>query len=193
MLTQFLYHMKLILQRTIESNNTVIGQLFVNDEFFCYTLEDKIRDLKVKHETCIPEGKYKVKITMSERFKTNLPILLNVPNFEGIRIHAGNTIADTSGCILVGSKFNNESISNSKITLRNLIKKLNSVKEQITIEIRNPIKEVIKPVPETPVVIEQPISEPIPEPIEQPITNLTLLINLIQWIKILFKKLLTRT
>lgn len=82
--------MELTLQRKTEINNSVIGQLFINGEFICYTLEDKIREVKIKHETCIPEGDYSVVMTLSQRFKTILPLLLNVPGFDGIRIHAGN-------------------------------------------------------------------------------------------------------
>ena len=54
------------------------------------------------HETCIPFGTYKVIINMSNRFKRLMPLLLNVPNFDGIRIHNGTSVQNTSGCILVG-------------------------------------------------------------------------------------------
>ena len=73
----------------------------------CDTLEPTWRDYahggrKIKGCSAIPEGRYAVVISYSPRFKQWLPILLGVPNFSGIRIHAGNTVKDTEGCILVG-------------------------------------------------------------------------------------------
>lgn len=83
-----------------------IGRLIIDGQYFCDTLEDTVRDLpvekKIMHETAIPEGEYQVRITYSPKFKRNLPLLLGVPYFTGIRIHRGNTAGDTSGCILVG-------------------------------------------------------------------------------------------
>ena len=75
--------------------------------YFCDTLEPTWRDYehgayKVKGRSAIPEGRYAVVISWSPKFKAWLPILLGVPKFEGIRIHAGNTSEDTEGCILVG-------------------------------------------------------------------------------------------
>ncbi|NLZ94625.1 MAG: hypothetical protein GX921_02220, partial [Bacteroidales bacterium] len=99
--------MKLKLIRKYKCPNYTIGHLYINDKYFCDTLEDKVRQLdsiedKIKHKTAIPEGKYKVVVTMSPKFKRLLPLLLNVPFFEGIRIHRGNDENDTSGCIIVG-------------------------------------------------------------------------------------------
>jgi len=72
------------------------------------TLEDRLRQVKVMHETAIPIGIYKVILTWSPKFKKVTPELLNVPNFTYIRIHPGNTHLDTSGCILVGESINAE-------------------------------------------------------------------------------------
>lgn len=95
--------MKLTLVRTNFTNVATVGELSVDGEFQCFTLEDVVREgPKVMHETAIPAGIYTVEITYSNRFKRDLPLLRAVPGFEGIRIHAGNTAADTSGCILVG-------------------------------------------------------------------------------------------
>lgn len=134
--------MELILQRELEINNSVIGKLSINGKFLCYTLEDKIRDVKIKHETCIPEGEYRVIMNMSTRFKTVLPLLLNVPNFEGIRIHAGNTIEDTSGCILVGVSVSGETLLHSKVALVKVLEYLVPAlkKEEVTIKVLNPVK-----------------------------------------------------
>lgn len=96
--------MKLRLLRQEESDNgkATIGSLFVNGMWECFTLEDKIRDVKIYGETCIPEGTYQVVVDMSARFRRLMPHILNVPHFDGIRIHSGNTDADTAGCILLG-------------------------------------------------------------------------------------------
>ena len=119
--------MKLKLQRIFKGNNYTIGSLFIDGEFFCNTLEDAVRDKKIKHETAIPAGTYEVKLTLSARFGKILPILLNVPNFEGIRIHAGNTISDTSGCILVGENKIKGRVINSQLTMQKLMDKLKGV------------------------------------------------------------------
>ena len=83
-----------------------IGRMLINGKYFCDTLEDQVRDLtsekKVYSKTAIPAGKYEVRVTWSPKFKRNLPLLLGVPYFSGIRIHRGNKADDTSGCILVG-------------------------------------------------------------------------------------------
>ena len=126
--------MKLKLQRIFKGKNYTIGSLFIDGEFFCNTLEDAVRDKKIKHETAIPAGTYEVKLTLSARFGKILPILLNVPNFDGIRIHAGNTISDTSGCILVGENKIKGRVINSQLTMSKLMDKLKGV-TNIKIEI----------------------------------------------------------
>lgn len=82
--------MKLVLQRTHEVNDSTFGKLLLNNKLLNYTLEDKVRAVKIKHQTAIPSGEYQIIINKSERFKQLMPLLLNVPDFEGIRIHKGN-------------------------------------------------------------------------------------------------------
>jgi len=86
------------------TDKSTIGKLYIDDKFFCYTLEDVVRPVgeKLLGKTAIPWGKYRVILSMSNRFKKVLPLLLDVPMFEGIRIHAGNSAVDTEGCILLG-------------------------------------------------------------------------------------------
>lgn len=102
--------MKLKLERTMCGMKSTIGQLSIDGRHFAMTCEDVDRMLedgdgsgKVKGQTCIPRGTYVIKLTMSNRFKRILPLLLDVPFFTGVRIHPGNTNEDTEGCLLVGS------------------------------------------------------------------------------------------
>lgn len=126
--------MKLKLKRIHKTENSTIGELFIDGVFECYTLEDKEREIKIKSETAIPKGVYKVIITRSNRFKVDLPLLVNVSNFEGIRIHAGNTNHDTEGCILVGQTRSKDFIGSSRKAFAKLFAKLKKA-ENITIEI----------------------------------------------------------
>src|SRR3972149_10690167 len=97
--------MELLLQRKIFTDKSTIGELFVDGVFECFTLEDVVRDdEKIKKVTAIPDGIYTVLVTWSPRFKRQLPLLIDVPGFDGIRIHPGNTADDTEGCLLVGEK-----------------------------------------------------------------------------------------
>src|SRR5262245_46850089 len=106
--------MQLRLQRTTFTSRSTVGQLFVNGSFECFTLEDVTRPVKIPGMTAIPEGVYVVSVSFSERFKRPLPEVHNVPNFTGIRIHPGNTDADTEGCILVGQTRSTDFIGNSR-------------------------------------------------------------------------------
>ena len=139
--------MKLYLERENNGLTCTTGALFVDDYFFCYTLEDVVREdgrpvseWKIKGSTAIPRGSYVVKLTFSNRFKRVMPQLMDVPGFEGIRIHAGNTDVDTDGCILVGKGLpeNKESITESRKAYDELMVKLQAATdagEAITMEV----------------------------------------------------------
>jgi hypothetical protein len=96
------------------TEQSTIGELSVDGAFECFTLEDKVRPVKIKGETAIPAGTYEVAVTFSNKFQKFLPLLLDVPNFDGIRIHTGNTPKDTPDCILVGQGNGVDSISNRR-------------------------------------------------------------------------------
>lgn len=141
--------MNLTLKRLNLTPNYTEGELYVNGVYFCKTLEDTNRDLnkngqfdnnekKVYGETCIPYGKYKVILSYSPKFKRELPEILEVPDFQGIRIHRGNKISDTLGCVLCGEKVKNGYLSNStpyEIKLVELLKQANLRNEESFIEI----------------------------------------------------------
>jgi hypothetical protein len=129
--------MILDLKRKIFTDDSTIGELSIDGVFTCYTLEDKVRAVKIHSVTAIPYGKYEVIINFSNRFKEYMPLLLKVPGFEGIRIHAGNKSTDTEGCILVGDSKSLNFIGNSRITYKNLLSKMKlaSKKEKIFINI----------------------------------------------------------
>ncbi len=93
---------KLRLQRKKTTETFTEGDLYVNGEWWCHTLEDAVRKgPKVYGETAIPAGKYKVAATMSTRFGRVMTEIQNVPGFAGIRIHQGSIPIDTLGCPLI--------------------------------------------------------------------------------------------
>jgi hypothetical protein len=117
------------IKRLHKTDSSTIGELTIDGKFECYTLEDKEREVKIKCETAIPKGTYKVIINQSNRFKKLLPLLLNVPNFEGVRIHPGNTNHDTEGCILVGRTRSKDFIGQSRKAFATLFAKMKEAKE----------------------------------------------------------------
>lgn len=141
--------MDLRLERLWPKATYTIGRLYVNNEFFSNTLEDRVVDKnkngvfdgdekKVYGESAIPYGTYKVIYNYSPKFKRNLPRLLDVPHFEGILIHSGNTAADSAGCILVGNNTEIGKLTNSRATSDKLNKVIEAAQkrgESITITI----------------------------------------------------------
>lgn len=138
--------MELRLKRIARKETYTIGRLYVDGERFCDTIEDKDRGLrqdsplsvnqakKRKGETAIPIGKYRVTLEMqSPRFSKKkqyefcdgyLPRLINVPAFEGVLIHVGNTAKDSEGCILVGENKEVGKVVNSTATFHRLYERL---------------------------------------------------------------------
>ena len=141
--------MKLTLKRIALRPTYTIGKLYIDDVYFCDTIEDTVRDInkngkfdngekKIHSKTAIPYGIYEIKWTYSPRFKKYTPQLMNVPSFEGIRIHAGNTSADTEGCLILGENKQVGKVLNSRATINKfykIIKKACS-KGKVTIEIK---------------------------------------------------------
>lgn len=131
--------MLLSLTRYDFSDRRTIGKLSIDGLFVCHTLEDAIRDVKIAGETAIPAGTYKVVITESVRFKMPLPLLLDVPNFSGVRIHSGNTAADTKGCILVGLQREADTIRESHLAMGLVFGKIKAALEAndtVTLEVK---------------------------------------------------------
>lgn len=127
--------MNLTLIRKYKKKDYCIGDLYIEDKFYCNTLEDTVRDInkdgtfncgefKISGHTAIPYGKYEVTVNYSPKFKRELPLLKNVPFFEGIRIHRGNTHKDTLGCILVGENTKKGMVLNSTKYEIEIVKKL---------------------------------------------------------------------
>lgn len=135
--------MKFTLRRIAKKESYTIGNLYVNGEYLCNTLEDKYRDLsaepKVPNATAIPNGTYDIIMVMSPKFKRRLPYLLDVPFFTGILIHRGNTSKDTSGCILPGENTIKGVVTNSTFWEKRIVALCESAQargEKITIEIQ---------------------------------------------------------
>ena len=137
--------MKLRVERRWRKAGYTVGRLYVDDRLFCDTLEDRVRDLdkeeKVPGRTAIPAGTYRVVFNWSPKFGRNLPRLLDVPRFEGILIHPGNTADDSAGCILVGRNTAAGRLTESRDTsdrLNVLIEDARRKNEPVTIEIVQP-------------------------------------------------------
>lgn len=139
--------MNIILNRIAKKAKYTIGKLYINDKYFCDTLEDTDRGLtqsmteqqigskKVYGETAIPTGTYRIIISYSNKFKKQMPLLLNVPGFAGIRIHSGNTEKDSLGCILVGKNKAVGKVLESRDTYNKLFSILQEANKKETIKI----------------------------------------------------------
>lgn len=115
-------------ERRWKKQKYTIGKLSINGKPYCETLEDPDRGLtsamplaeiqkrKIKGDTAIPTGKYRVVETFSPKFRKTMPLLLNVPGYEGVRIHPGNDASSTEGCLLVGQNKAVGKVLNSRAT-----------------------------------------------------------------------------
>lgn len=115
------------LKRRWSNEKATLGELFLDNDVYrqCYTLEDVVREEKIPGETAIPAGTYQIILAYSQRFLRVMPRLLNVPEYESILIHSGNTDKDTRGCILVGRIIVNANfIGESRVAFNELFDKL---------------------------------------------------------------------
>lgn len=136
--------MKLRVERGASGVSSTIGKLYVDNVFFAYTLEDIDRHLedggkKIPGETAIPRGIYKVTIDFSNRFQRQMMHVLDVPQFEGIRIHAGNTDKDTEGCILLGKVRSDNAVFNSRDAVAALFEKVRAAldaSQEVNLEVK---------------------------------------------------------
>lgn len=150
--------MKLTLRRIAKKDTYTVGKLYIDGVYFCDTIEDKdrglyqkqdiqeLRKIKVPSKTAIPTGIYKISLSIvspkystkkiyQEICKGKVPRLLNVPGYEGILIHIGNTAEDSAGCILVGQNKVVGKVINSTETFRKLYSKIKG-QNNLTIEIK---------------------------------------------------------
>ena len=142
--------MELELTRSVKTNKSTIGELTVNGVFECFILEDKDRGLrkdmpiselivmKIKARTAIPTGRYEIVVSFSDKFQKMLPLLLDVPAFAGIRIHPGNTDANTEGCLLPGKTKSPDMIGSSRVAFTALFDKIKAAlqREKIFITVK---------------------------------------------------------
>jgi len=139
--------MKIKLIRDLKNTLYTLGKVYIDDVFFCFTVEDVDRDSnqdgdlddigenKIHGQTAIPKGTYKMVLSMSNRFKKLMPEVLNVKGFSGIRWHSGNTALDTEGCIIVGTVRTPNGVGLSRQCFTKLMDKLKDQKDIIlTIE-----------------------------------------------------------
>ena len=123
---------ELTVARQRSRTDHTIGELLWDGVHECWTCEDVIREIegqavalwKIQNLTAIPAGRYRVVIDFSPHFNRELPHVLNVPGFDGIRIHIGNFAKDTDGCLLVGTGVTNMGVSGSTIAFAAFFPKL---------------------------------------------------------------------
>ena len=126
--------MQIKIVRSEFSDVSTISECFIDGEKLCYILEDKVREVpgkpvtewKVAGKTAIPRGTYSVVVNASVRFKRDLPLLVDVPGYVGVRIHPGNCADDTEGCLLPGLTKDNNFVGHSKDAFAILFDKISA-------------------------------------------------------------------
>jgi len=134
--------MEILVNRRTKTKLSTISDVTIDGVFFCFGLEDVDRGLKqsddidviktkkVFAQTAIPAGRYEIIINFSNRFQQYMPLLLNVPGFEGVRIHPGNKAANTEGCLLLGQTVGADFVGNSRLAYRSFLPKLRAVEKK---------------------------------------------------------------
>lgn len=135
---------KVIREPTVHNlagENYTLGRMYLDNVFFCHTCEDEVREgVKVYGKTAIPSGSYKVTTSFSQRFQRVLPLVLDVPGFQGIRIHGGNRAEDSHGCILAGQVRTSRGIAQCANTVERVIRAIEDAEElgiETWLEIQN--------------------------------------------------------
>jgi hypothetical protein len=143
--------MKVVLNRYKRGTNYTLGIMTIDNHFFAYTLEDAVRDAKIKDETAIPEGTYSICFREKDTRLTNVYRkkydwftyhleIQGIPNYKYVYIHEGNNRSHTSGCILVGREANRRSISKSAEAFEDVYKMIGRALykgHNVTIEIKD--------------------------------------------------------
>jgi hypothetical protein len=132
--------MNLLLQRLPSDEHRTHGDLYIDGQWCCYTLEDVVRDEKIKGETAIPAGTYRITMEHSPRFGANTITVNKVPNYVGVRVHGGMSEKHTAGCPLVGMERTETGIRNCKPALDELkleIAAALQAGEDVWLEVRN--------------------------------------------------------
>tara|TARA_R110000868_G_C10848773_1_gene760647 strand:+ start:409 stop:849 length:441 start_codon:yes stop_codon:yes gene_type:complete len=123
------------LTRVQLDDDVTIGDLTIGGHHIAWVCEDTVREIpgvpveewKIKGSTAIPYGRYQIKRTFSNRFQRTMPQLLEVPGFEGIRIHSGNTSVDTEGCLLPGLERRPKGVGSSALAVLEVEKWLDAI------------------------------------------------------------------
>lgn len=127
-----------VLERVQLDDDVTLGKLSIGGHHVCWVCEDPVREVpgqpvdtwKVKGKTAIPVGRYRIVRTWSPRFERTLPLLLDVPGFEGVRIHTGNSADDTEGCLLPGLQRRPKGVGSSQLAYAEVIKWLDAIERQ---------------------------------------------------------------